>query len=211
MANNEVGNANLVRLFPLVVIKTTTDWFFVNGYPRKVNMGVFGQSLIKGFGTDKLLDSPIHKLSTIIMRHSKNVLEYIERFIHIRHTCSNEWHITHIVTWFIFGLSSVMRREMKKASTYATLTEAYDIAMEIEDEYDAAWDDVELDLQVQKGKKFGIRGNLSSIQGSSTNIGAKKSREIVREVTKKNQEEVLQAIERKLQIAWVSIWLMSVL
>ena len=92
-------------------------------------------AFIKRFGTDKLLDSPIRKLSTIKMQHSENVREYIDRFNHIRHTCLNEPHLTHTITWFISGLTRGIRREMKKASTYASLTIAYDVAMKIEDEY----------------------------------------------------------------------------
>ena len=38
------------------------------------------------------------------------------------------------------------------------------------------------------------------MQGSSSNIGADEVREIAREVTWQNQEEVLQAIEMKLHI-----------
>ena len=84
-------------------------------------------------GTDKLLNSPIRRLSTIKMKHNENVREYIDRFNQVRHTCENEPHLTHMVTWFISGLSRGIRRELKKASTYSSLTEVYDAAMEIDD------------------------------------------------------------------------------
>ena len=45
-----------------------------------------------------------------------------------------------------------------------------------------------------------MKGFPSHEQGSSSNIGADEVREIAREVTRQNQEEVLQAIEKKLHI-----------
>ena len=85
---------------------------------------------------------------------------------------------------------------MKKATTYASLTAVYDAAMEVEDEYFASGDDAKVDVEVRKGHISSIKGNTSPTQGSTSNIGV----EEVREVTRQNQEEVLQAIEKKLHI-----------
>ena len=78
------------------------------------------------------------------MNHNENVREYIDRFYQIRHTCENEPHLTHTVTWFISRLFRGIMRELKKASSYSSLTEIYDAAMEIEDEYATFGDDVEI-------------------------------------------------------------------
>ena len=45
-----------------------------------------------------------------------------------------------------------------------------------------------------------MKGISSPLQGSTSNIGVNEVQEIVREVTRQNQEEVLQAIEKKLHI-----------
>ena len=110
------------------------------------------------------------------MRHNENFRDYIDRFNHIRHTCLNEPHLTHMVTWFILGLARGIRREMKKATTYASLTVVYDVAMEIEDEYVASGDDVEVDMEVRKGHISSMKGNASPSQGSTSNIGAEEVR-----------------------------------
>ena len=75
---------------------------------------------------------------------------------------------------------------MRKATTYASLTTIYDVAMEIEDEYVASRDDVEVDIEVRKGHKSSMKGNSSPTQGSPSNMGVDEVREIAREVTRKN-------------------------
>ena len=72
--------------------------------------------------------------------------------------------------------------------------------MEVEDEYVASGDDIEVNREVRKGNRSSVKEFLSLVQGSSSNIGADEVREITREVTRQNQEEVLQAIEKKLHI-----------
>ena len=52
---------------------------------------------------------------------------------------------------------------MKKATTYASLTTIYDAAMEIEDEYVASRDDVEVDVEVMKGHRACVKGNTSLV------------------------------------------------
>jgi len=47
-----------------------------------------------------------------------------------------------MVTWFISWLARGIRREMKKATTYASLTEVYDVAMDVDDDYATSADDV---------------------------------------------------------------------
>jgi len=69
---------------------------------------------------------------------------------------------------------------MKKGTTYATLTKAYDTTMEIYDEYATLGDDVEVDLQLCKGKRSSVRGNSSPIQASFSNIGVDEVRGIAR-------------------------------
>jgi hypothetical protein len=199
-ANNEGAPEDLVRIFPLALAGTAADWFLDMDVPERLTWQFLSQAFVKRFGTDKLLDSPIRRLSTIKMKHNENVREYIDRFNRIRHTCENEPHLTHTVTWFISGLSRGIRRELKKASTYSSLTEVYDAAMEVEDEYAASGDDIEVDREVRKGNRSSVKGFPSLVQGSSSNIGADEVREIAREVTRQNQEEVLQAIEKKLHI-----------
>ena len=135
-------------------------------------------AFIKRFGIDKLLDSPVRKLNTIKMRHIENVREYIDRFNRIRHTCLNEPHLTHTITCFILGLARGVRREMKKATTYASLTMVYDATMEIEDEYATSGDDVEVDLEVRKGQISSVKGNSSPIQGNSSNMSVDEVREV---------------------------------
>jgi len=152
--------------------------------PKMLRWEYLGRALIKIFGTDKLLESPIRKLSIIKMRHCENLQEHIDSSNHIRHTKSNEPHITHTITWYVSRLSRGTRREMKKGTTYATLTKSYDTKMKIEDEYATFGDGVEVDLEVRKGKRLSIRGNSSPIQGSFFNIGVDGDRGIAREVSR---------------------------
>jgi len=120
-------------------------------FPERLTWEYLSNAFVKRSETHKLLDSPIWKLSTIKMQHSENIREYIDSFSCIRHTCVNEPHLTHTFTWFISDLSRGIRREMKKATTYASLMIVYHIAMEIEYEYATSDDDVEVDLEVRKG------------------------------------------------------------
>jgi len=72
--------------------------------------------------------------------------------------------------------------------------------MEFEDEYVASGADVEVDVEVRKGHRSSIKGNTSPTQGSAMNIGAEEVRETTREATRHNQEELLQASEKKLHM-----------
>lgn len=130
-SNNEGAKANLIRLFPLALIGVATNWFLNMDTPNRLTRDLLGRAFIKRFRTYKILDNPIQNLSTIKMRHSENIREYIDRFNCIRHTCPHEPYLTHIIIWFILGLAQGIRREMKKTSTYTFLTEAYDATMEI--------------------------------------------------------------------------------
>ena len=93
------------------------------------------ESFCKCFRTNKLLDNPIRKLSTIKIKHNENLREYIDRFNCIRHLCPNKPHLTHTITWFISELSRGIQREMKKVTTYESLKAAFEATMDIEDEY----------------------------------------------------------------------------
>jgi len=97
-ANNEGAPDDLVRIFPLALTGIATDWFLDMDVPQRLTWEFLSNTFIKGFGIDKLLDSPIHKLNTIKMRHNETVREYIDRFNRIRHTCLNEPHLTHTMT-----------------------------------------------------------------------------------------------------------------
>ena len=138
IANNEEAPHDLVRIFPLALIGSATYWFLDMDVPERLTWEYLSNAFIKRFGTDKLFDSSIWKLRTIKMRHNENVKEYFDRFNRIRHTCLNEPHLTHIVTWLISRLARGIRREMKKATTYTSLASIYDVAMEIKDEYVAS-------------------------------------------------------------------------
>ena len=59
---------------------------------------------------------------------------------------------------------------------------------------------MEVDVEVRKGHRSSVKGNTSPTQGSTSNIVVEEVREIAREVTRQNQEEVLQAIEKKVHI-----------
>ena len=137
-ANNEGSGIDLLRLFPLALVGTAADWFLDMDEADRLTWANLERAFCKRFGTDKLLDSPIRKLSTIKMKSSENVREYIDRFNRIRHACPNESHLSHTITWFISGLARGIRREMKKTSTYTTLRDAFEAAMDIEDEYAAS-------------------------------------------------------------------------
>ena len=93
---NEGAPDDLAKIFPLALIGTTTNWFLDMDAPKRLTWEFLSNAFIKRFGTYKLLDSLIRKLNTIKMRHSENVREYIDRFNHIRHTCLNEPHLTHM-------------------------------------------------------------------------------------------------------------------
>jgi len=190
-ANNEGAPEDLVRICPLALACTAADWFLDIDVLERLTWQFLSHAFVKRFGTNKLLDSPIRNLSTIKMKHNENVREYIDRFNKNWHTCENEPHLTNTVTWFISGLARGIRREVKKASTYASLAKVYDAAMEIKDEYAAYGDDVEIDRKARKGNQSSVKGISSPIQGSTSNIGADEVREIAREVTRQNQEEVL--------------------
>jgi hypothetical protein len=142
-ANNEGTGADLIRLFPLALTGTAADWFLDMEETDRVTWAQLEEAFCKRFGTDKLLDSPIRKLSTIKMKHNENVREYIDRFNRIRHLCPNEPHLTHTITWFISGLSRGIQREMKKATTYESLKAAFEAAMDIDDEYAASGSDTD--------------------------------------------------------------------
>ena len=144
-ANNEGSGVDLLWLFPLALVGTTADWFLDMDEADRLTWTNLERAFCKRFGTDKLLDSPIRKLSTIHMKHSENVREYIDRFNRIRHACPDEPHLSHTITWFISGLSRGIRREMKKASTYRALRDAFEAAMDLEDEYAASGDESDRD------------------------------------------------------------------
>ena len=156
--------------------------------------------LCKRFGTDKLLDSPIRKLSTIRMKHNENVREYIDRFNRIRHACPEEPHLSHTITWFISGLSRGIHREMKKASTYRALRDAFEAAMDLEDEYAASEDESDRDSYDKRSRREEPRRDSPPKPSTSSVIREADIREIAKEVTKQSHEEVLQAIEKKLHI-----------
>ena len=124
-------------LFPLALTGTAADWFLDMEETDRVTWAQLEEAFCKRFGTDKLLDSPIRKLSTIKIKPNENVREYIDRFNRIRHLCPNEPHLTHTIMWFISGLSRGIRREMKKGATYESLKVAFEATMDIEDEYAA--------------------------------------------------------------------------
>jgi len=121
------------------------------------------------------------------------------------------------VTWFISRLARGIRREMKKATTYASLTIVSDVAMEVEDEYVASGDDVEVDVEVRKVHRSSIKGNTSPTQDSTSNIGVEEVREIERKLLDKIKKNyckplrrscILLGKERELDvlIVWESIW-----
>ena len=166
----------------------------------RVTWSQLKEAFCKRFGTDKLLDSPIRKLSTIKIKHNENVREYIDRFNRIRHLCPNEPHLTHTITWFISSLSRGIRLEMKKATTYESLKAAFEVAMDIKDEYTASGSDTDSEAYQKKGKKSSPHRTTSPTHSNSSNLGPSEIREIAREVTKQSHEEVLQAIEKKLHI-----------
>ena len=183
----------------MALVGTTADWFLDMDEVDRLTWTNLERAFCKRFGTDKLLDSPIRKLSTIRMKHSENVREYIDRFNHIRHACPNEPHLSHTITWFISGLSRGIRREMKKTSTYPTLRDAFEATMDLEDEYAASGDESDREHE-RKGRKDSPRRDSPPRPSSSSVIGEAEVREIAREVTKRSHEEVLQAIEKKLHI-----------
>ena len=83
-ANNEGSGADLIRLFPLALTGPATDWFLDMEETNRTTWAQLEKSFCKRFGTNKLLDSPIRKLSTIKIKHNENVREYIDRFDRIR-------------------------------------------------------------------------------------------------------------------------------
>ena len=149
------------------------------------------EAFCKRFETNKLLDNPIRKLSTIKIKHNKNVREYTDRFNRIRHLCPNKPHITHTITWFISGLSRGIRREMKKATTYESLKAAFEATMDIEDEYVAFESDLDHEIHNRKGRKYSPKITSSPTPSNSSNLGVFEIREIAREVTKQPHEEFL--------------------
>jgi len=90
--NNEGAPDDLVRIFPLALTGTSTNWFLDMDVPERLSWEFLSNAFIKRIGTNKLLDSPICKLNTIKM------------------------------TWFISRLARGIRREMKMTTTYASLT-----------------------------------------------------------------------------------------
>ena len=72
-ANNEGTGADLIKLFPLALTGTVVDWFLDMEETDRVTWAQLEEAFCKRFGTDKLLDSPIRKLSTIKIKHNKNV------------------------------------------------------------------------------------------------------------------------------------------
>jgi len=68
-------------------------------------MGAFREWLLQRNEVKEAHGIPIKRFSSIKMKHSKNVCEYIDRFNHIRLTVPNTPYLTHIITWFILGLT----------------------------------------------------------------------------------------------------------
>ena len=144
-ANNEGLGVDLLWLFPLALTGSAADWFLDMEEADRGTWALLEATFVRRFGSDKLMDSPIRKLSIIKMKHNKNVREYIDRFNRIQHQCLDSPHLTHTITWFISGLTRGLRWEMKKASNYESLKEAFKAAMDIEDEYAASGDETDHD------------------------------------------------------------------
>ena len=120
---------------------------------------------------DKLLDSPIRKLSTIKIKHNENVWDYIDRFNIIRHLNPNKPHLSHTITWFILGLSRGIWREMKKATTYEYLKFSYEVSMDIEDEYVVSGSDTNPKIYQKKEKKPSPNRTSSPTPSNASNLG----------------------------------------
>ena len=59
---------------------SATDWFLDMDEADRGTWALLEAAFVKRFGSNKLMDSPIRKLSTIKMKHNENVPEYIDRF-----------------------------------------------------------------------------------------------------------------------------------
>ena len=79
-ANNEGAEHDLLRLFPLALTGVAVDWFLDMDEADRATWALLETAFIKRFGSDKLMDSPIRRLSTILMKPNENVHEYIDRF-----------------------------------------------------------------------------------------------------------------------------------
>jgi hypothetical protein len=79
-ANNEGAGHDLLRLFPLALTGVAADWFLDMDEADRATWALLETAFIKRFGSDKLMDSPIRRLSTIRMKQNENVREYIDRF-----------------------------------------------------------------------------------------------------------------------------------
>jgi len=79
-ANNDGSEIDLLQLFPLAITRVATDWFLDMDKVDGLTWKLLETTFIKRFGFDKLMDNTIRKLSTIHMKHSENVCEYIDNF-----------------------------------------------------------------------------------------------------------------------------------
>ena len=79
-ANNEGVGHDLLRLFPLVLTGVVVDWFLDMDEANRATWALLETAFFKRFGSDKLMDSPIRRLSTIRMKQNENVRDYIDRF-----------------------------------------------------------------------------------------------------------------------------------
>ena len=79
---------------------------------------------------------------------------------------------------------------MKKTSTYTMLRDAFEAAMDLEDEYAASGNESDRDHD-RKGRWDSLRKDSPPRPSSSSTIGEAEVREIAREVTKRSHEEVL--------------------
>ena len=73
-------------MLPLALVGTTTDWFLDMDEVDRDTWEHLEIAFCKRYGTEKLMDSPIWKLSSIKMRHDENICKYIDRFNRIKLT-----------------------------------------------------------------------------------------------------------------------------
>ena len=131
----ETGEQDKMKLFSMMLYGLAKDWYYNLDPAERMDWTTLKTAFIKRFKSMKFSDSPFTQISHIKMGKKEKVRDYVERLKRLKTECPLELAHEHaVVNWFMYGLPSRIRKQMRSIDQYHTLREAVEDAIREEDE-----------------------------------------------------------------------------